>query len=170
MKNLLTVVCAGAGLVTLPLIALAEGTSPGSPNLQAIRAIHESGQNIITAFRNADIAAADMEWWVAGPQEILPFSGSYRGLDGVSQFQDRLREAVRYDTVQIVEYIDGGDQVAVIFLGEGIARASGRPFASTILRLFTFDGGKVVRVRNFLDTAAYVAAVQGPATGDAPTR
>jgi hypothetical protein len=54
-----------------------------------------------------------------------------------------------------------------VFLGEGVARATGHPFRSEILRLSTFDAAtmRIVRVRNFYDTGAYIAAVRGEAAG-----
>jgi ketosteroid isomerase-like protein len=102
-----------------------------------------------------------MEWWVSGPEDILPFSGTFKGLEGVADFQQKLNTTFRYDKVRIVEYIDGGNQIGVIFEGEGIARNTGRSFKSNILRLFRFVNGKVIKVRNFFDTDAYTRAYQG---------
>ena len=66
---------------------------------------------------------------------------------------------MRYDKTELKEYIVDGNQVAAIFWGEGIARSTGKPFKSEILRLYTFRDGKIIRVRNFYDTAAYISAV-----------
>ena len=41
----------------------------------------------------------------------------------------------------------------------GHAKATGRRFESTIARIWTIRDGKVIRVRNFYDTYAYVAAL-----------
>jgi ketosteroid isomerase-like protein len=133
----------------------------GSVNLQVIRKINERSGSIITAFRESGIASPDMEWWVIGPKDILSFSGTFLGLEGVAEFQKRLNASFRYDKVRIVEYIDGVDQIGVIFEGEGVARMTERPFRSTILRLFTFHQGKVIKVRNFFDTDSYTSALQG---------
>ena len=64
-------------------------TVRGSANLQVIRKIHERSGSIITAFREAGIASPEMEWWVSGPAEILSFSGTFKGLEGVAEFQQR---------------------------------------------------------------------------------
>jgi ketosteroid isomerase-like protein len=66
---------------------------------------------------------------------------------------------MRYDKVEIKEYLVDGDQVAAIFHPEGITLATGKPFNSEILRLYIFKDGKIIRVRNFYDTASYVEAV-----------
>ena len=94
---------------------------------------------------------------------MLPFAGTWRGLNGVAEFARLLDATMRYDRVELQEYLVSANSVAAVFLGEGVARATGRPFHSEILRLYTFDsaGEKIVRVRNFYDTGAYVSAVQG---------
>jgi ketosteroid isomerase-like protein len=129
-------------------------------HLDAIHYIH-GGPSIITRARESGVLSEDVEWWVSGPPDILPFAGTWHGLDGVAQFQEKLVETMKYDKVDLQRYIVSGDDVAAIFIGEGTARATGRPFHSEIVRLYTFSGNKVVRVRNYYDTAAYVTAVRG---------
>lgn len=129
-------------------------------HLDAICYIH-GGPNIILRARESGTLADNVEWWVSGPPEILPFAGTWRGIDGVAAFQKKLGETMKYDKVELQRYLVSGDDVAAIFIGEGIARATGRPFHSEIVRLYTFRGAKVVSVRNYYDTAAYVAAVRG---------
>jgi len=130
--------------------------------LQLIRWIHE-GPAIIQRFRESGALADSVEWFVPGPQQVLPFAGSWRGLQGIAEFQRRLDATMRYDHVELREYLASANSVAAVFIGEGVARETGRPFRSEILRLYTFDGttGKIVRVRNYYDTGAYVAAVRG---------
>jgi ketosteroid isomerase-like protein len=129
-------------------------------HLEAIAYIH-GGRSIIQRARESGTLAEDVEWWVSGPSEILPFAGTWRGLEGVAEFQKRLGETMKYDKVELQRYLVSGDDVAAIFIGEGTARATGKPFRSEIIRLYTFANGKVIRVRNYYDTAAYVAAVRG---------
>src|SRR5688572_8247161 len=129
-------------------------------HLDAIAYIH-GGKSIVQRARESGRLADDVEWWVSGPSEVLPFAGTWRGLEGVAEFQKKLGETMKYDKVQLQRYIVSGDDVAAIFVGEGVARATGKPFRSEIVRLYTFTNGKVVRVRNYYDTAAYVRAVQG---------
>ena len=130
-------------------------------NLELIERIHAPGLGLIQRFRESGLLADSAEWWVAGPRDVLPFAGSWRGLEGVAEFDRQLRATMRYNKVELREYLVSGNQVAAIFLGEGTARASGKPFRGEIVRLYTFDGGKVVRVRNYYDTGAYVRAVRG---------
>lgn len=130
-------------------------------HLAVIQRVHAGGAGLIRRFREAGLFADSAEWFVAGPPEILPFAGSWHGLKGLADFQQRLDSTMRYDKVELREYLVSGNNVAAIFYGEGIARATGRPFHSEILRLYTFRDGKVIRVRNYYDTASYVSAVRG---------
>ena len=129
-------------------------------HLAVVRSIHE-GRGIIQRARESGILADSVEWWVAGPRDILPFAGRWRGLAGIAEFEQQLGATMRYDRVELRRYLVSGDEVAAIFLGAGIARATGRPFETEIVRLYTFRDGQVVRVRNYYDTPAYVAAVRG---------
>lgn len=129
--------------------------------LEAIRGIHAPGLGLIQRFRESGLLADSAEWWVAGPRDVLPFAGSWRGLAGVMEFERHLGATMRYDKVEIREYLVSGNQVAAIFFGEGVARGTGAAFSSEIVRLYTFQDGKVVRVRNYYDTDSYVRAVRG---------
>jgi ketosteroid isomerase-like protein len=129
-------------------------------HLAVVRGIHE-GPGVIQRARESGILANSVEWWVAGPAEVLPFAGTWRGIAGIAEFERRLDATMRYDRVELRRYLVSGDDVAALFLGAGVAKATSRRFESEIVRLYTFRGGKVVRVRNYYDTAAYVAAVRG---------
>jgi TolB protein len=131
--------------------------------LDVIRWIHE-GRGIIQRFRDSGAMADSVEWVVPGPSEILPFAGTWRGLAGIAEFQRLLDTTMRYDHVELLEYLVSANTVAAVFIGDGVSRATGRAFRSEILRLYTFDpgGSKIVRVRNYYDTNAYVRAVRGP--------
>jgi uncharacterized protein len=134
--------------------------------LAIVRWIHE-GSGIIQRFRDSGALADSVEWIVPGPPDVLPFAGTWRGLAGIAQFQRQLDATMRYDRVELREYLASANSVAAVFLGEGVARATGHPFRSEIVRLYTFDPatGRIVRVRNFYDTGAYIAAVRGEAAG-----
>ena len=130
-----------------------------SENLRLIRQFHDAGTSI-QKLRDSGLLAEEVEWWVAGPKEVLPFAGTWRGHAAVAEFHRLLGETVRYDQTVVKKYLVDGDDVAAIFLGSGIARLTGRSFESEILRLYTLQQGRIVRVRNYYDTAAYVRAVQ----------
>ena len=105
--------------------------------------------------------ADDVEWWAAGPAELLPWAGTVRGPAALAEWFARLGAAMAYEHFEATEYIAQQDQVAVVIRARGHARESGRPFASEIVRIYSFRAGKIARVRNYYDTASYVAALHG---------
>jgi hypothetical protein len=60
-----------------------------------------------------------------------------------------------------------------LVLGGGKAIATGKPFESEIVRIWTFRGGRAVKVRSYYDTQAYAAALapyyHSTVRGDAPS-
>jgi ketosteroid isomerase-like protein len=60
-----------------------------------------------------------------------------------------LNEAMDYERFDLVEVVLGG----------GNAVATGKPFESEIVRIWTFRGGRAVKVRSYYDTQAYAAAL-----------
>ncbi len=135
-------------------------------NLRIIEGIWDARKKTGT-IRDATIAATseDVEWWAAGPEGILPWAGTWLGTEGVSRWFDALNTVMEYDRAEPFERYAQGDTVIELFHGEGRAKPTGRPFKSDIARIYTMRNGKIVKVRNFYDTAAYVAALEGsPAT------
>lgn len=104
--------------------------------------------------------AEDVEWWAAGMREHLPWAGTWRGRTGVEEFFRILNAEMDYEKFEAEELISDGDHVIAIVSASGRAIRTGRPFESHIVREYTFRNGKIVRVRNFYDTAAYERALE----------
>src|SRR5919112_4560367 len=68
-------------------------------HLEVVRGIHE-GRGIIQRARESGILADSAEWWVAGPPDVLPFAGTWRGVAGIIEFERRLDATMRYDRVE----------------------------------------------------------------------
>ena len=137
-----------------------QGAEPMS-NLAVVKQLHAStpyGQNLLHSPALADGA----EWWAAGSRDRLPWAGSWRGRDGIAQFFAVLNRLMDYERFDAEEYIADGNSVAAIVAAAGHAIATGKPFESHIVRVYTFRDGKIVRVRNFYDTAAYERALAAP--------
>lgn len=162
MSRLLSAVAASTALFFGTSTAFAQ-RAPSSPPVVFTPTSTEvvpwtvAQRNLTDALRRADSA----EWWVAGPREILPFAGSWREIDGIVEFEKQLGATKRYDKIEIRRYLVSGNEVIAVFLGEGVVRATGKPFRGEIVRVYSFSADKVVRVRNYYDTHAYVRAVRG---------
>ena len=101
----------------------------------------------------------DVEWWAAGSRDRLPWAGTWKGRDGIQDFFRALNAEMKYEKFVAEDLISDGDRVLAIVSAGGHAVRSRRPFESLIVREYTFRDGKIVRVRNFYDTAAYERAV-----------
>jgi len=128
-------------------------------NLRLIKDIHAPGQSPTQAvLRNC---SDDIEWWVAGPPEILPWAGTWHGRDGLERWRGIINDIMEYEQLEASEFIAQGDSIAVLLHARAHHKASGRPLESDIVRIYNMRNGKVVRARSYIDTAAYVAAVLG---------
>ena len=116
------------------------------------------------AFARDDIDAvlADMhpeiEWHQA---QGLPHGGFYRGVEAVrAAIFDPLDEAwwdgFRADPE---EFIDAGDHVVVLGRYTARGKASGKPLDVPYVHVWTFEAGKAIKFRQFLDTAGWNAAL-----------
>ena len=129
-------------------------------NLRLIEQLHV-GESYSKNLLKSNLLTDDTEWWAAGPQDRLPWAGGHRGLQKIAQWFQVLNAAMEYDQFEPFETVAQGDTVVVVYPAKGRARSTGRAFKSDIVRIYNFHGGKLVRVRSYYDTAAYVAALHG---------
>ena len=144
------------------LVSLA-GRSPVSgqdtTTIAAIKAIH-AAPSYSRALLESGLVAEDMEWWVMGDPAVLPWAGTWKGSEGVRTFFERLNELMDYDSFTLEEYIVGADNIVAVISAGGTARLTGKRFESGIVRIYSFRDGKIARVRNYYDTAAYTRALR----------
>src|SRR2546426_424994 len=95
------------------------------------------------------------EWWAAGSRERLPWAGTWRGKAGIEEFFGVLNREMDYQRFEAEELIAEGDIIIAVVHAAGRSIRTGRAFESHIVREYSFRGGRIVRVRNFYDTAAY---------------
>ena len=146
-------------LATLCVLALGSSTSSQTPSNRAI--IEELHRQ--PAYTKALLAlpalSDDVDWWAAGSRDRLPWAGEWRGRAGVQEFFQVLGREMKYEKFAAEELVAEGDRVIAIVSASGHAVRSGRPFESHIIREYQFREGRIVRVRNFYDTAAYERAL-----------
>jgi ketosteroid isomerase-like protein len=126
--------------------------------LEKVKGLHARDRGLLVRTSLFDLLSDDVEWEVAGSPEVLPWAGTFRGRDAVRKWIETLDEHMDYERFEPLEFFADGDTVIELVLAGGRARASGRPFESEIVRIWSFRGDEVVRVRSFYDTAAYEQA------------
>jgi hypothetical protein len=104
-----------------------------------------------------DLLSDDVEWQL--PEiENVPFSGARRGREQVGQFFASVNEEQEALQFEPREVIAQGD--TVVALGHYLWRvqSTGRTFESDWAHAFTVREGRIVRFREYVDTAAAAAA------------
>jgi ketosteroid isomerase-like protein len=103
----------------------------------------------------------DVEWWLAGPGEILPWAGARRGREQVGRFLVAFPETLEIQAFEPRTFVAQGETVVV--LGRELARVkpTGRICDTEWAMVFTLRDGQIARFRQYHDSAAWVAAYQG---------
>ena len=104
-----------------------------------------------------DAMADDMEW-DSGYPAIVPFSGVWRGHDGVRRLLSTLTETIQVLAFELHEFVAENDRVVVLGLEEATAKATGRTYRNEWVHVWTVRGGKLAKLRSYNDTAAVAAA------------
>ena len=100
----------------------------------------------------------EIEWHQA---QGLPHGGFYRGLDEVRRniFVPLDAEWWQEFSADPDEFLDAGDEVVVLGRYRGIAKGTGKRLDVPFVHVWTVDGDKAVRFRQFLDTRGWVEAL-----------
>jgi len=122
------------------------------------------------AFQRGDInTILDMlddavDWHgVIGTEGVLPQAGPRHGRAAVAEFFKQVGESTTFDTFEPREFIAQGDKVAVQGHYRGKANTTGKTYDTDWVMTFEIRGGKVVRFREFTDSAQLVRVYGAPA-------
>jgi ketosteroid isomerase-like protein len=115
----------------------------------------EIAKRVVDAFNRRDVedffllAAPDFEWFpaMAGTVE----GGGYRGRDGIEKYLVDIGEAWEEYRVFAEEFRDLDDRVVMLGRIEGRGRGSHAWIDSPTGTIFEFLGGKMSRLRTYLD-------------------
>ena len=116
------------------------------------------------AFKRGDVAAVlsifddDIDWVTPGPRE-LPTAGHRRGRQAVAEFFQKLTEAFKVERFEEQEFIEQGNRIVVLGEETLCLRATGRAVEFNWAHVFDMRDGKVVRFREYGDTAPAVAEI-----------
>lgn len=111
-----------------------------------------------------DALAEDVAWHSIGSAGI-PWAGSYRGRAGVETFFERLDSAAQVIAYEVERVIAQGEWATVLVKVRARFPATGleQEFASAdVIRV---RDGRILEFREFYDTAAVLAAMQGQRAG-----
>lgn len=128
-------------------------------------------QEAYAAFGRGDVPGIlalvddDIEWHgVKGAEGAAPHAGRRQGKAAVAEFFRLVAETTEFHRFEPLEFIDDGQQVAVIGQYDATVRVTGKRVSCDWVMVFTFVNGKITRFREFTDSAQVVAAFRPQAT------
>ena len=124
-------------------------------------------QDLYAAFGRGDIAhiiaalASDVHWESGGCRSDFPIFGPRKGPSEVQTFFAQVAETLDFSEFTPREFCPCGDKVFVLGFYAATMRKSGKSAACEWVHVFTLRDGKVVRFREFTDTAMLAQAYSG---------
>ena len=137
------------------------------PEAAAANANLLTAHRLYAAFSHGDVAtvlagcAPDIEWHAGGRREDFPTFGPRKGIQEVREFFQAVAQLERFTEFSPKEFYSDGDHVIAVGSLSITLTSNARQVSSEWVHVITFRNGKVARFREFLDTAAYVAAHRG---------
>ena len=128
-------------------------------NVEATRKGYEAFQRGDIPALIRDLIDDNCTWISPGPEDKLPWAGTFRGKQEIANFFVRVAENLEFSEFAPSEMIEQGDTVVVLGTLAGRAKPTGKPVKNEWAHVFKFRGGKVVLFQEYIDTAADVLAM-----------
>jgi ketosteroid isomerase-like protein len=110
------------------------------------------------------LVAEDIEWIIPG--EDWPLAGTHRGHEGLAAFLKKASEEVE-TTTEPREFVAQGDRVLVLGVATGRIKATNKTFEDDWIFAITVRDGRLITIREYVDTHALARAAQMDASGSA---
>lgn len=131
-------------------------------NVQVVHQLYAAfGQGNIASL--LDLVAEDVEWYLVGA-EYISHAGIYHGRDQVVQLLKYVGETLEVHQFEPQEFIAQGDQVVVIGHALGRVRPTNHAVEYDWVHVYTLRDGKIVKFRDYFDTAVIAAGYRGAKT------
>ncbi|SAL04365.1 RNA polymerase factor sigma-70 [Caballeronia calidae] len=121
-------------------------------------------QQAYAAFSKADIdgvlktLAADVDWFIPGPTEIIPFAGKRHGPQEVAEFFSALAAVQTAERFEPLEFLASEDKVVVLGTQRWRVNATGVTYEDEWAHVFMVKNGRITKFKEYHDTAAEAAA------------
>jgi ketosteroid isomerase-like protein len=121
-------------------------------------------QQMYAAFGKGDLptllnsVADNVDWQVLGPS-VIPQSGPHRGRKEVEKFFGKVAESYDFQKFEPREFIAQDDKVVCLGYYSATMKKTGKFAEAEWAMVFTLRDGKVVKFREYTDTAALAAAL-----------
>jgi ketosteroid isomerase-like protein len=95
----------------------------------------------------------------AGPKG-LPWAGSYRGPEGAKKYFAAIETEADVEAFEPHTFMAQGDQVVVLGVETVRSKRTGRSYETHWVHAFTIAADKIIKFREYCDTATAAAAFQ----------
>ena len=102
------------------------------------------------------MSAEDIEWIIPG--EDWPLAGTHREHAGLENLLQKANETVETSYPEPPEFIAQGDRVLVVGVATGKIKATNKAFKDDWVFDITVRNGKVMKIREYIDTQALARA------------
>jgi hypothetical protein len=102
------------------------------------------------------LSAEDIEWIVPG--EDWPLAGTYRGHSGLAGVLQKAFEEIEMTYPGPPEFVAQGERVLVVGVATGKIKATNKAFKDDWVFDITVRNGKVMKIREYIDTQALARA------------
>src|SRR6201995_5776086 len=109
------------------------------------------------------LVAEDIEWIIPG--EDWPLAGTHRGRAELAAVLKKASEEVETTYPKPPEFVAQGDRVLVVGVATGKIKATNRPFKDDWVFDITVRNGKLMKIREYIDTQPLARASQRDAAG-----
>lgn len=121
-------------------------------------------QQAYDAFSKADIEgvlktlADNVDWFVPGAPEIIPFAGRRDGPQEVAEFFRALAAVQTAERFEPSDFIASEDKVVVLGIQRWRVNSTGVTYEDEWAHVFTIENGRITKFKEYHDTAAEAAA------------
>ena len=102
------------------------------------------------------LSAEDIEWIVPG--EDWPLAGMYRGHAELAGVLQKASEEIEMTYPELPEFVAQGERVLVVGVATGKIKATNKAFKDDWVFDITVRNGKVMKIREYIDTQALARA------------
>jgi uncharacterized protein len=121
-------------------------------------------QSMYGEFARGDVAALMARFHpearlIVHAPDTIPYGGTRQGLGEIERWFGELGSTVTIEQLEAETMVSSGDEVAVRGIEGGRATATGRRYQSGFVHFWKIRDGLVVRLDDFIDSAAVAAAI-----------
>lgn len=109
-----------------------------------------------------DLIDPEIEWHVS---DTMPGGGELHGLDELIPHIQAVGELWESPRAEPEEFLPAGDRLVVLGTWRARVKATGAPVEAPFAHVGEFRDGKLVRLRNYIDSGRVLQSIEGASPG-----